>query len=34
MRDSPGSRIGCAQRTLGKPVEKVGMVVEPKWPMV
>jgi hypothetical protein len=34
LRDSPRGRIGCAQPTLGKPLEKVGMVVESKWPMV
>jgi hypothetical protein len=34
MRNSPRSRIGCVQRTLGKPLEKVGMVVESKWSMV
>jgi hypothetical protein len=34
MRDSSRSWIGCTQLALGKPVEKVGMVVESKWPVV
>jgi hypothetical protein len=34
MRDSSRSRIGCTQLALGKPVEKVRMVVESKWLMV